>query len=137
MQIFRKTLGQLGVIGISTLLGACVVKPKTVASYDEKCMVSTQKVVLTAEQFNAFNLDNCVASSCKAELVNAIVISTLATTASAVVSGSIALVGNTLYWMESQGKCPNMAKPSEQEQRELQTPGDDYQLVEEIITAKS
>ena len=137
MQGISNNICRLALIAIIGSLSACLVKPKTVASYNDKCMVSTQKVVLTAEQIQAFNAENCITSSCKAELVGAVATSVITTTTSAIVSGSIALVGNTLYWMESQGKCPNMVKPSEQEPRELQTPGDEYQLKEEIITAKS
>ncbi len=137
MQDISNNICRLALITAISLLSACVVKPKTVASYNDKCMVSTQKVVLTAEQMQIFDISNCITGSCKAEVAQAAVFSIVTTTTTAIVSGSIALVGNTLYWMESQGKCPNMAKPSEQELRDLQTPGDEYQLVEEIITAKS
>lgn len=133
MQSISNNIYRLTLIITISLLSACVVKPKTVASYNDKCMVSTQKMVLTAEQMQTFDVLNCVTGNCEAEAILAVV----TTTTSAIVSGSIALIGNTLYWMESQGKCPNMVKPSEQEPGELQSPADEYTLEEEIITAKS
>lgn len=140
MQVIQGTgniFYRLAVIALSGALGACVVTPKKVASYDDKCMVSTQKVVLTAEQMQIFDARNCISKSCSAELFNAVTTSVITTTTTAIVSGSIALVGNTLYWVESQGKCPNFVKPSESAPKDLQTPSDEYTLEEEIITAKS
>ncbi|MEN0038993.1 MAG: hypothetical protein AAGC78_18080 [Cellvibrio sp.] len=123
---------RLMLILITCTLSACVVAPKKVASYDGNCMVSTQKIVLTTAQLQEFNKIKCVTNSCRAEFVEATVTSVLVTTTSAIVSGSIALVGNTLYWLESQGKCPNMQQPAEEIPKK---PKEEYLLEEEIITA--
>lgn len=40
---------------LTTSVSACVVTPKKVASFDTKCMVSTQKIELTTEQVQIFN----------------------------------------------------------------------------------
>lgn len=129
---------RLAITLLATSLSACVVTPKKVASFDTKCMVSTQKIELTTEQIQIFKDVDCITHSCKMELMGAAVSSALVTTTSAIVSGSIALVGNTLYWAESQGKCPNTI------QQELQAPNkephkidEEYLIQEEIITAKS
>lgn len=72
------------------------------------------------------------------ELMGAAVSSALITTTSAIVSGSIALVGNTLYWAESQGKCPNTiqqeAQPPHQEPNKID---EKYLIQEEVISVKS
>lgn len=125
---------RLSVLVISSTLCACVVAPKKGASYDKNCMVSTQKIELTAEQIHVFNLENCINQSCSAEIIDTLAISTLITTTSAIVSGSIALIGNTLYWAESRGKCPNLPSPEEQVLQDK--PDEKYSISEEVISAK-
>lgn len=123
---------------LASTLCACVVTPKKVASFDTKCMVATQKVELTTEQIQIFKDVDCITHSCKMELMGAALSSALVTTTSAIVSGSIALVGNTLYWAESQGKCPHRIE--QQQPLPKQQPNEideQYLLTEEIITAKS
>lgn len=119
-------------------LGGCVVTPKKVASFDTQCMVATHTIELTTEQISMFDEVDCLTRSCKAEVAAALISSTFTATASAIVSGSIALVGNTLYWAERQGKCANPNSPEQtlpnQKPEELD---EEYLLQEEIITAKS
>lgn len=128
----------LAITLLASSLCACVVTPKKVGSFDSKCMVSTQKIELTTEQIQIFKNVDCITHSCKMELMGAALSSALVTTTSAIVSGSIALVGNTLYWAESQGKCPNTLEQQNplpaQEPNEID---EQYLLTEEIITAKS
>lgn len=137
MQEFRNSFCRLLLMLISASLGACVVAPKKVASYDQNCMVSTQKIVLTTEQLQEFNNVNCMTNSCRAEFIEAAATSVLVTTTSAVISGSIALVGNTLYWLESQGKCPNTKQSPKQSPQKTKSSKEEYLIEEEIITAKS
>ena len=137
MQEFRNSFCRIALIHMSISLGACVVAPKKVASYDGNCMVSTQKIVLTTEQLQEFNSVNCITNSCRAEFAEAAVTSVFVTTTSAIVSGSIALVGNTLYWLESQGKCPNATETPKQAPAENKTPNKEYLIEEDIISAKS
>ncbi len=138
MKEFTQLTNRLVLILLSSTACACVVVPKKVASYDEKCMVSTQKVELTTEQIQIFEAITCNNNDCKTQFVGAIASSALVTTTSAIVSGSIALVGNTLYWLESQGECPNMNQQNEDSPKPQQENKDEtYLIKEEIITTKS
>ncbi|MDZ4260929.1 MAG: hypothetical protein U1B30_01175 [Pseudomonadota bacterium] len=137
MKDFTHLTSRLALILLSSTVCACVVVPKKGASYDEKCMVSTQKIELTMEQRQIFNDIDCFSKSCTSELTGALLTSTLAATTSAVVSGSVALVGNTLYWLESQGECPNKIKQDEDSTKTPPENADEtYSIKEEIINAK-
>lgn len=81
------------------VLQACVVLPQTRETYDPECRVLTRQVTLEAAVLGQFH--SCQGRGCELMLVSA----GLVTAASAVVSGSIALVGNVVYWFEKQGKC--------------------------------
>ncbi len=81
------------------LLQACVVVPRTTTVYDEDCRTHMRQMVLDVEQVGFFG--GCANQGCVALLVGAGVV----TAATAVVSGSIAVVGNIVYWFERQGQC--------------------------------
>jgi len=81
------------------LLSACVVVPQTREVYDAKCKVLTKEVVLETAVVGQFV--GCQDRECAAMLA-ALGIVTVAT---AVVSGSVAVVGNVVYWFERQGRC--------------------------------
>ncbi len=83
----------------TALLQACVVVPRTTTAYDADCRVYARQMVLDIEQFGYFGA--CANQGCAALLVGAGVV----TAATAVVSGSIAVVGNIVYWFERQGQC--------------------------------
>ena len=90
------------------LLSACV-SPKVVHQYDKKCDVITRKMELTLEKTKA--LDACSNQECVAQVIGGALIFTV----SSVVSGSVALVGNVLFWMEESADCKAMrASPSAQ-----------------------
>ncbi len=80
-------------------LCGCMVKAKTVTRYDDECEIGFRKMVLTAEQIPLF--EECVKFSC----ADAVFGGLLVTSASAIVSGSIVLAGNTVYWLQKQGRC--------------------------------
>jgi hypothetical protein len=86
---------------IVVLLQACVVVPRTTTVYDEECRVHARQMVLAIEQVGFFG--GCANQGCVALLVGAGVV----TAATAVVSGSIAVAGNIVYWFERQGQCAN------------------------------
>lgn len=119
-------------------IAGCVVTPKKVASFDTKCMAYTNKIELTVEQIGLLDEVDCLAKSCRAEVAAALISSTIATTASTIASGSVALIGNTLYWVESQGKCanPNSSDQAAPERKPVEI-DEKYLLQEEIITVKS
>ena len=86
-------------------LQACVVLPQTRDVYDPECRTLTRQVTLEAAYIGGFHA--CAGDGCLAMLTAAGVV----TAASAVISGSIALVGNVVYWLERQGRCPGPQRP--------------------------
>lgn len=88
------------------LLGSCVVKPTVTSEYDEKCQVVKKKVELSVEQVQAFHQLHCSGNhECKAQFLAQVVGVALVFPLSAIISGSIAAVGNTMYWLNEQGQC--------------------------------
>ncbi len=82
------------------LLQGCVFVPRTVEIYDPECQLLARQMVL--ESSVVLNtLHHCGGDMCAAVLVGAGVV----TAASLVVSGSIAIIGNVVYWFESRGRC--------------------------------
>jgi hypothetical protein len=80
-------------------LQACVVVPQTREVYDAECRMMKKEVRLETAvvgRFQACQGDGCVAL---------LVATGAVTAATAVVSGSIALIGNVAYWFERQGRC--------------------------------
>jgi len=80
-------------------LQACVMVPRTTEVYDAECQVHTKHMDLEAVQLAAFQ--HCSNQECGALLV-AVGATALA---SAVISGSIVVAGNVVYWFEKQGRC--------------------------------
>lgn len=88
----------LGLLGLCCLAG-CIMVPVTHEVYDRDCQVNAHHMTLEAVQVGA--IARCRGDECAAMLV--FVGATAA--ASAVVSGSIVVVGNVVYWFEKQGRC--------------------------------
>jgi hypothetical protein len=88
--------------------GGCVFVPVTKETYDPDCQVVHRHMELQVVQVAMIN--NCADKTCQA-----VAISMAAVTAvSAIVSGSIVIVGNTGYWAERQASClaPPPAAPA-------------------------
>ena len=85
-------------------LQACLVLPATRETYDADCKVMKRQMTLETAVVGSFQ--SCGGDACKAMLVAMGAV----TAATAVVSGSVALVGNMVYWFERQGQC---ARPAE------------------------
>ncbi len=81
------------------VLQACIVVPRTIEVYDANCNVMTKQMDLEPVQIAAIR--GCSNSGCTAVLVAA----GATAAASAVISGSIVIVGNVVYWLEKQGRC--------------------------------
>lgn len=81
------------------VLAGCVVVPRTVENYDPQCQVVARH--MTLEAWQVASLGGCSNEGCVVLLAAAGVTAA----ASAVVSGSIAVVGNAVYWLERQGRC--------------------------------
>lgn len=91
-------------IGIAAcLLEACVFVPRTTHVYDADCQVVARHMDL--EPVQIAYVEGCRGQECSAVLV---VLGATAA-ASAVISGSIVIVGNVVYWFEKQGKCRRAA----------------------------
>jgi len=87
------------VLAAAAICSACIVVPRTQANYDPDCQIMTHRMVLGTVQLGRIN--NCsYAQDCVA-----IVAGLGVTAASAIVSGSIAVVGNVVYWSEKRVGC--------------------------------
>lgn len=79
-----------------TLLAACIVTPKTIDDVQHRdCRLVTRKWELETSVVGA---GACINEACVAALLALPVVS-------GAISGSIVLVGNTLHWLEAQGRC--------------------------------
>ena len=86
-------------LSLAALLSACILVPVTTEVYDAECHISSKHMDLQALQIGRFN--HCHNQECTALLVGA----GATAAASAVISGSIVIVGNVVYWLEKQGRC--------------------------------
>ena len=93
-KIFIVTLLSIGLMG-------CIVKPNIESTYDQGCNVEKHRITLSVEQVAKFGARNCRNQhACKAQLVTQVVGASIILPVSAIISGSIALVGNTLFWLQ-------------------------------------
>ena len=84
---------------IAPLLQSCIVVPRTVEVYDPECRVVARHMDLQAVQIGY--IAGCSNDGCAVLIVAA----AATVTASAIISGSIVVIGNTVYWFEKQGRC--------------------------------
>jgi hypothetical protein len=91
------------------LLQACVYVPRTREVYDAGCQVVYKQMVLEAVQMRG--AEHCTRTPATADCLVAALGSGFTVVASAVVSGSIVIAGNTLYWLEKQGSCKPVVAP--------------------------
>ncbi|MFL0810968.1 MAG: hypothetical protein K6L76_11185 [Agarilytica sp.] len=80
-------------------LNACVFYPRTYTTYNEKCDEIVKKMELEAKDM--LYLSNCTGDEC----IDDLVILGFASAVTAVVSGTIVISGNIIYWMEEQAQC--------------------------------
>ena len=85
---------------LAPLMQSCMVVPRTVSSYNAKCQIVERRVTLEAQQVGAV-------ASCgnNAECAGLLGFYGLVAATSAVVSGSVAVVGNVAYWFERRAEC--------------------------------
>lgn len=86
-------------------LTACVYVPRTTEVYDEGCRIQAREMTLEVQQIGIFV--GCHGRGCGAVLVTLGAV----TVASAVVSGSIVVAGNVVYWFEKRGRCMFQESP--------------------------
>ena len=98
-QPWRLAVARLRTLVIVPTLAGCIVLPQTEIVYDPDCKMHTRQVTLQTAYIGGFQ--RCAGDGCVAMLAAA----GFVTAASVVVSGSIAIVGNVVYWAERQGRC--------------------------------
>jgi hypothetical protein len=81
--------------------------PRTIHVYDEACQITARKMVLDVADVNPGH--KCHADDCIGQLVFEAAL--LAT--STVVSGSIVVAGNVVYWLEKKRNCRPEPAPSD------------------------
>lgn len=84
--------------GVAGLAG-CVFVPETTASYDHGCGVVQKHMTLKSYQLNAFV--SCHNEGC----VELLVVAGAVSATTFVVSGSVAVVGDAVYWLEAKSQC--------------------------------
>ena len=89
----------LGSILAAASLAACVYVPRTTEVYDDECRIQAKQMTLDVQQVGVFL--HCHDRACGAVLVTLGAV----TVASAIVSGSIVVAGNVVYWFEKRGRC--------------------------------
>lgn len=123
-------------------LSACVVVPKKVASYEGKCKVAVQKIGLAVELQEIDKDLNCNNDYCDLDIPLDLAEAAFVTASSAIVSGSIAVAGNALYLLESNGECPNKDANSPggfhspANRNLIEKTKSEFEIEEEIVTAR-
>lgn len=88
------------VLAAVLLLGGCIVVPRTAEVYDPQCRTMVRQMVLETTVIGA--IGHCHNDGCAVMLASMGIVSA----ASAVVAGSVAIIGNIIYWAERRGQCP-------------------------------
>jgi len=94
-------------LGAAMLAAGCVVVPVTRDVYDPDCRLMRREVTLEAAVIGQFH--SCSGQECSALLATLGVVSA----ATLVVSGSLAVVGNVVYWLEHEANCRKRRAPTE------------------------
>jgi len=102
---------------VSTLLSGCIYLPRTTHVYDPGCRITTRHMTLEPVQIGA--MGGCRNEGCAVLLVGA----GATAAASAVISGSIVIVGNVAYWFEKQGQCQPADTPEPPRRLPVEEPG--------------
>jgi hypothetical protein len=96
----RRTYPSVLTLLAISLTAGCMVVPKTTSTYNADCRMVQKHITLEAQQVGA--VANCRNN---AECTGLLAFYGVVAAASAVVSGSVAVVGNVAYWLEKQGQC--------------------------------
>ena len=88
------------------LISACSYQAKTVRYYDEDCGAIQKKFVLTKTKLNLMTgAKSCHDDECKKMLLVRVVGAPFVGPISAIISGTITVVGNTVYWLQRKVQC--------------------------------
>ena len=78
------------------ITAGCVFYPRHVHHYDADCQIRYKQLVLETNSMHGIQF-HCADEGCIAAL--------LFISAEALVAGSLVIVGNTVYWLEKEGRC--------------------------------
>jgi hypothetical protein len=87
------------IVGVALLISGCIYYPKRVEVYDSDCNIKTRKLTLGVIASNS--VPNCSGGNAGPCLAAIAAVGPV----TAVVSGSIVVIGNTLYYLEKEGPC--------------------------------
>jgi len=91
---------------ISLFLCSCAVMPNITEKFDKKCQTVQKRVELSVEQLEMFGDVECSdKDDCKTQFVGEVVGSVITFPVTAIISGSIAVIGNSIYWVNEYGEC--------------------------------
>ena len=90
---------RLASLAAGVLLPGCVVLPATIETYDPECRTVSHHMVL--QQVQIAEINHCRNQECTMMAVAG----AATVTVSAIVSGSIVIVGNAAYWIERRASC--------------------------------
>jgi hypothetical protein len=91
---------------LSLLLCSCAVMPTFTEKFDKKCQTVQKTVELSVEQIEMFDSLECSdKEDCKTQFLGALLGSVITFPVSAIISGSIAVIGNSIYWVNEYGEC--------------------------------
>lgn len=90
---------RLAIILLAVMLGGCLYLPRTIEIQDPDCQIVARHMVL--QEVQVATIMGCANEGCVALIVAAAATAAV----SAVVSGSIVVAGNTVYWFERRGRC--------------------------------
>lgn len=85
----------------SLLLVSCVYSPKKVTYYDQKCKIHLNKMELESRPMKMNKMGKCTNEACFINML----IPGIVTAGTVIVSGSIVVTANTVYWLEKSIKC--------------------------------
>lgn len=103
MGVQRKSPLIIWLAALSLFLQGCVYLPRTVESEeDQKCNLITRKLVIErSDDLSAGALIGCYDVACIYVIAGALAVPT----ATYIVSGSVAVAGNSIHWLEREGRC--------------------------------
>ena len=97
----RMTARAIVSASVSLLASGCFFYPTTVQYYDPGCEIHARRMELHSKVMDG----NCSGGSGHEAAAACLAFYLSVTAGSAVVSGSIVVVGNTVYWFERRGRC--------------------------------
>ncbi|MCJ8294688.1 MAG: hypothetical protein MJK15_09800 [Colwellia sp.] len=90
----------------SLFLCSCAVMPNFTEKFDKKCQTVQKKIELSVEPLGMFDELECSdKDDCKTQFLGEVLGSVIVFPLSAIISGSIAVIGNSIYWVNEYGEC--------------------------------